>query len=101
MTTGVKIAIISGVTVLLGGIAVVLYFTVFKKNYKKEVLDWMITDSPKDRNEMSDIMDKMTTQELKDTWTLFDNRINNKGKITDSALKSRIEAISKKYNIFT
>jgi hypothetical protein len=46
------------------------------------------------------ILEQMTRAELADTLRLI--RATNKGvKITDTALKQRLEAISQKYNIFT
>ena len=67
-----------------------------KSDLKKKIL----AAPGNDVKTMAPILDRMSLQELKDTYELVSMTLQ-KRKPSDQAFIARIEAISKKYNIFT
>jgi hypothetical protein len=105
MKTGGKIAIISISLIALG---TAMYFFVFKKtasDYRKMIMNLLDSSNQEYFAKFKDLTDnKMTDQELKDTYIVlymvkYPN--TNKKYLNDTTFKSRVEALSEKYNILT
>ena len=105
MKTVKEIALVSLSLIAVG---TALYFFVFKKtanDYRKMIMDLLDSSNQEYFSKFKDLTDiKMTDQELKDTYLAlymvkYPNT-NQKYK-NDMAFKSRLEDLSKKYNIFT
>lgn len=113
MKTGVKIAV-GAISILALGTA--LYFFVFKKSiedYRKMIMDFVKSEnlnnpsaiSDEDVKKFQDLTDnKMTEQELKDTYIILTSQKNpslNQKYKNDKAFLARFADLSKKYEIFT
>jgi hypothetical protein len=113
MKTGAKIAI--GAISLIA-VVTALYFFVFKKtvsDYRKMIMDFLKSEnlnnpysiSEDDIKKFQDLTDnKMTEQELKDTYIIFTSQKNpslNQKYKNDTAFLARVADLSKKYDIFT
>lgn len=95
-----KKPIIIVVTLLIIGLTIFFMTRKSDSDIKKEILNYLSTDSQSSRDRMKIILEQMTSQELKDTLELL--QATKAGKqISNSALQSRLNDISKKYNIFT
>lgn len=98
MNKTTKIVLIVSTIAIISG--TVLYFTVFKKDYKAEsaalISQWGDSQATKDK--MIALLDKMDKSELKDYYSWLKS-ITLKTEIKDEALKGRIALLNTKYKI--
>jgi hypothetical protein len=82
------------------GVGTGSYFLLRKssKEIKQDINDLL---PQQEKFTMDGILNKMTRQELLDTYQLIKASVSGKKQLLDSALKERLTLISNRYNIFT
>jgi len=98
MTPGSKALLL---VLTVAGVGTAGYFLTRKS--KKELQGFVLSKSGtiEERQRMAVIVQKMTRQELVDTYRAFQLPESTKPENIDPALKARIALIGAKYNIFT